>query len=128
MARSPRQLKEEALANQIEKLLSKNSQSRFTVQQISKKINVANPPAAIQRVVTKLVDAGKVVQLSEDRYKWEVQTDRASGKKKPKAEDEMMYNGIVDMTRSGAAYIIQTESVEDIYIQAKNLNGALHKD
>lgn len=128
MARSPRQLKEEALANQIEKLLSKNAQSRFTVQQISKKINVANPPAAIQRVVTKLVDAGKVVQLSEDRYKWEVESDKATGKKKLKAEDEIMYNGIVDMTRSGAAYIIQTESVEDIYIQAKNLNGALHKD
>ena len=32
------------------------------------------------------------------------------------------------MTRSGAAYIINSESVEDIYVHARNLKGALHKD
>ncbi len=128
MNRRPRQLKEDALANQIEKLLAKNGRSRFTIAQITKKINVANPPGAILRVVMKLVNAGKAVKLSEDRYKWHIDTNRTTKSKNTKSEDEIMYSGIVDMTRSGAAYIIQSESVEDIYIHAKNLNGALHKD
>lgn len=128
MNRKPRQLKEDALITQIEKLLSKNNKSHFTISQIAKKINVANPPGAILRVVTKLVNSQKVVKLSEDRYKWNLPVTQKSGKKTIASEDEIMYNGIVDMTRSGAAYIIQTENVEDIYVHAKNLNGALHKD
>ncbi|MCZ2100898.1 MAG: ribonuclease R [Chitinophagales bacterium] len=128
MNRKPRQLKEDALITQIEKLLSKNNKSHFTISQIAKKINVANPPGAILRVVTKLVNSQKVVKLSEDRYKWNLPVTQKSGKKTAASEDEIMYNGIVDMTRSGAAYIIQTENVEDIYVHAKNLNGALHKD
>ncbi len=128
MTRKPRQLKEEALSIQIEKLLSKNAQSRFTIPQIVKKINVSNPPGAIHRVVTKLVAANKVIQLSENRYKWIIPIDQKSGKRKIKGDEEILFNGVVDMTRSGAAYIIHTENVEDIYIQAKNLNSALHKD
>lgn len=126
--RKPRQLKEDALTNQIEKLLSKNSKMRFTISQIAKKINVSNPPGAIQRVVVKLVNDGKVLKLSEERFKWNVPLSNDSRNRKSKTEDEILYTGIVDMTRSGAAYITHSESVEDIYVNAKNINGALHKD
>lgn len=126
--RKPRQLKEDALTNQIEKLLSKNSKMRFTISQIAKKINVSNPPGAIQRVVIKLVNDGKVLKLSEERFKWNIPSDKDSRNRKSKTEDEILYTGIVDMTRSGAAYITHSESVEDIYVNSKNINGALHKD
>ncbi|HRO73552.1 MAG TPA: hypothetical protein PK611_07770, partial [Saprospiraceae bacterium] len=68
------------------------------------------------------------IKLSEERYKWNLTTEKKPGRKNSKTEDEILYTGIIDMTRSGAAYIIQTENVEDIYVHAKNLNGALHKD
>lgn len=127
MNRKPRQLKEAELTNQIEKLLSKNPKTRFNLSQISRKINVSNPPDSIKQSVLKLVAERKVVKLSEDRYKWEMFTnDRAPKNRKP--EDEILYTGIVDMTRSGAAYIIHSECVEDIYVHSKNLKGALHKD
>lgn len=128
MNRKPRQLKEDALTNQIEKLFAKNQKTQFTIAQISRKINVANPPGAISRVVNKLAGEGKVIKLSEERYKWNLTTEKKPGRKNSKTEDEILYTGIIDMTRSGAAYIIQTENVEDIYVHAKNLNGALHKD
>lgn len=128
MSRKPRQLKDSELSIQIERLLSKNSKTRFTALQISRKINVANPHGAILRILQKLVADKKVVKLAEDRYKWEVFADAKSRKKKNPIEEETLYTGIVDMTRSGAAYIVHSESVEDIYISAKNLKGALHKD
>lgn len=128
MIRKPRQLKESELLNQIEKLLSKNPKTRYTVTQISRKINVANPADSIQNALTKLVADKKVVQFSEDRYKWEMFPTDKIQRSNRSSEDTILYTGIVDMTRSGAAYIINSESVEDIYVHAKNLKGALHKD
>lgn len=128
MSRKPRQLKDSDLSIQIEKLLSKNSKTRFTALQISRKINVANPHGAILRILQKLVTEKKVVKLAEDRYKWEVFAGAKTKSRKKPIEEETLYTGIVDMTRSGAAYIIHSESVEDIYVSAKNLKGALHKD
>lgn len=59
MNRKPRQLKDPELMNQIEKLLSKNQKSRFTSKQISRKINVANPPASILNALKKLTSENK---------------------------------------------------------------------
>jgi len=128
MIRKPRQLKETELSVQIEKLLSKNPKTRYNVTQISRKINVANPTEAIIKVLLKLVAERKVVKLSEERYKWEIFSAENSRRPSKKSEDEILYTGIVDMTRSGAAYIINSECVEDIYVHSKNLKGALHKD
>ena len=129
MNRKPRQLKESDLRNQIEKLLSKNSKIIYNVTQISRKINVANPPDSILESIMRLVAEKKVVKLTEGRFKWERFQDQQNPKGKlRRSEDIILYTGIVDMTRSGAAYIINSESVEDIYIHARNLKGALHKD
>ena len=125
--RKPRQLKEADLRIQIEKLLFRQQKTQFNALQIARKINVANPPAAIRQVLLKLAKEDKVVQLAEDRFKWKtVETARRA--KSNQKEDEILYTGVVDMTRSGAAYIIHSESVEDIYVHARNLKGAMHKD
>ncbi|MFZ1750301.1 MAG: VacB/RNase II family 3'-5' exoribonuclease [Saprospiraceae bacterium] len=128
MSRKPRQLKEKDLQIQIEKLLTKNPKNRYNLHQISRKLNVANPPESIKKVLESLINEGKVVQLGEDRYKWEMYNQNTRSRGNGKNEDQILYSGIVDMTRSGAAYIIHSESVEDIYVHSKNLKGALHKD
>lgn len=128
MSRKPRQLKEADLKNQIEKLLSKNPRTRYNVTQISRKINVVNPPESIKQSLLKLIAETKVVKLSEDRYKWEMYKDDRNSKTSKRGEDDILYTGVVDMTRSGAAYIVNSESVEDIYVHSRNLKGALHKD
>jgi len=128
MSRKPRQLKEVDLKQQIEKLLSKNPKTRYNPLQISRKINVSNPQDSIINALNKLISDQKVVQLSPERYKWDIKTSTKSEKKPKITEDVILYSGTVDMTRSGAAYIINSESVEDIYIHSKNLKGAMHKD
>ncbi len=128
MSRKPRQLKDLDLQNQIEKLLSKNPKTRFNTIQICRKINVANPPESIKTALLKLIEAKKVIKLSEDRYKWDDLASERRPRRDQKTEDEILYLGIVDMTRSGAAYIINSECFEDIYVNARNLKGAMHKD
>jgi len=126
--RKPRQLKDADLAHQVERLLSRHPKTRFTAIQISRKINVSNPVDAIRRILQKLASEKKVAILSEDRFKWHEQRSDGKPARKPRGEDEILYTGVVDMTRSGAAYIISPESVEDIYVNARNLKGAMHKD
>ncbi|MBK9736197.1 MAG: ribonuclease R [Saprospiraceae bacterium] len=128
MSRQPRQLKAADLENQIEKLLSKSPTTRFTALQISRKINVANPVEAIEQALMKLVSTNKVAKLGDDIYKWEVFSKDRSFRANRHSDKTILYKGTVDMTRSGAAYIINSESVEDIYVHSKNLKGALHKD
>jgi exoribonuclease R len=38
------------------------------------------------------------------------------------------YLGIIDMTRSGSAYLVTDDLEDDVYISSKNLGGAMHKD
>lgn len=125
--RKPRQLKDADLRNQIERLLAKNPKTRFNIPQICRKINVANPAGAVRQCVLKMVSEDKVSQLSEDRFRWKVTEDIKTRRQKG-PEEEILYTGTVDMTRSGAAYITGSESVEDIYVHARNLKGAMHKD
>ena len=129
MQRRPRTLKPENLEQQIVKLLSKNPKSRFNLHQIYRKLNISNPADQVIKLLDALQTKGKIVKFQGDRYKWETKADELADKvKKSRKEENILYTGVVDMTRSGAAYIINTESVVDIYIHAKNLKGALHKD
>lgn len=119
--RKPRQLKSQELQNQILKLLSKNPKLTFDAVQISRKLNVANPPASIYKECQQLVSKGLAVKNNKDAF-------GLLNPKKSKPVNTDIYQGYVDMTRSGAAYITNTEAEEDIYIPSKSLGGALHKD
>jgi ribonuclease R len=121
MLRKPRQLKSEELKNQILKLLSKNSIKSFDAYQISRKINVANPPASIQEELNKLVTKGLVVKTKTGMY-------RINSTKKTSSDSKMYFQGYVDMTKSGAGYITNTDAKDDIYVAPNYISGALHKD
>ena len=119
--RKPRQLKSQELQNQILKLLYKNPRQKFDAVQIARKLNVANPTASIYKECVGLVSKGLAVKDSKEAFK-------LLNPKKSKPSSVDIYQGYVDMTRSGAAYITNTEAEEDIYIPSKALGGALHKD
>ncbi len=131
--RPPRQLKASELSNQIEKLLSKNTNTSFTSIQISRKINVANPPGAIILVLKELVNENKVLQVGIDHYKWAQKGHIPfNGSTKEKAStsklNEIELIGKVDMTRTGDAYITDTTHNDDIFVPAKYLRSAMDKD
>lgn len=69
MLRKPRQLKSEELQIQILKLLSKNASKSFDTYQISRKINVSNPPSSIQEELNKLVTKGLVIKTKTGIYR-----------------------------------------------------------
>jgi ribonuclease R len=133
--RQPRQLKSEALAQQIEKLLSKNTKSSFNSRQIARKINVANPPESIAEALKKMQLSGKVKQVGVDHFKWATKfvknTDSQKPNRKQSSGQFIEIVGSIDMTKSGDGYLIPDKDqafFHDVFIPSKKLKGALDKD
>lgn len=121
MSRKPRQLKSPELQHQIVKLLSKDPKKRFDAVQISRKLNLSNPISSIEKECLSLVTRGLLEHAKNGTYIFPSLKKHSTGTIKT-------YQGYVDMTRSGSAYITGTDAKDDIYVAAKSLMGALHKD
>ncbi len=110
------------LQEQVLKLLEKEPRRRFNPRQIAKTLGIDNNKDAVLHALGQLVEAGKASSLGDFRFKLKAQLGEQSNR------SNKMYEGYVDMTRSGAAYIESEDLEDDVFIQSKNLNTALHGD
>ncbi|GAB4249353.1 MAG: ribonuclease R [Saprospiraceae bacterium] len=111
----PKQLQQAIL-----KLFSEQPKKRFNPRQILKKLHVANNKDSIQHALEQLVEQGKLRALEDFKFK----LVRGSGVK----ERKKVYEGFVDVTRSGSAYIECEDLEDDVFVAQKNLGTALHGD
>ncbi|HRX28701.1 MAG TPA: ribonuclease R [Saprospiraceae bacterium] len=119
-------INQENLQALIKKQLAVNKTKKYTPKQLLKKLKVTNPETDIVKALDALIKKGKVVNLRDDIYKWESlgESENRRKSKLPKKQ----YVGRVDMTRSGAAYIMVDELHTDVYVPAKYTMGAMDKD
>jgi ribonuclease R len=68
--------------------------------------------------------ARRQAEKSERKTLKETSTDH----KKPKTTAPKQYEGVVDMTRTGAAYIVVDSIESDVYVAPRNMQGALNGD
>ncbi len=111
----PRQLQQAIL-----KIFSEQPRKRFNPRQILKKLHVANNKDSVQHALEQLVEQGKLQALEDFKFKLK----RGSGVKARKK----VYEGFVDVTRSGSAYIECEDLEDDVFVAQKNLGSALHGD
>lgn len=114
----------------VAKVLQGNAKKRFTPKQLKKKMKVDNSVESIHQSLQALEKEGKVYQVKDGRYKWDRNVEPSSNSTKAAAGggDETRYEGKVDMTRSGAAYVIVDELEDDIYVPAKHTATAMNGD
>lgn len=108
------------LQQEILKILEKNSRKRFNPRQIAQRIDADNNKDSVTQALQHLVEAGKVIALGDYKYKFRQQISQDKSQK--------TYEGYVDMTRSGNAYIVSDDLENDVHVSAKYLNSALHGD
>ncbi len=111
------------LQREILRLFRRQPKKRFNPRQVAKKLKVANNRDSIDHAMGKLVEEEKLVPLED--YKYKLKRDPGSGGGSRRKD---YFEGRVDMTRSGSAYIVCEGVEDDIFVAAKNLNGALHGD
>ncbi len=101
--------------------LFRRSKNPLNPKQVSRKLKVANNKDSIEHAMHRLAENNQLVEL--EQYKFKLKKSAA-----PRSTPTQTYEGVVDMTRSGAGYILVEELENDVYVAAKNMNTAQHDD
>jgi len=104
----------------------------WTPRQLIKKMKVANAKTDMTRVMDALVKQGKLASAEEGIYtsllRPKVKTEKVIEVTPVMTKGKNIHQGRVDLTRSGAAYVVVEDLDDDIYVPAKYTGGAMHKD
>ena len=108
------------LRREVFKVLKRQPKKRLNAKQIARILKIVNSKDAIQHALEVLQKEGKITAMGHAKYRYS-KTIAIRG------EGEL-YEGKVDMIRSGAAYILIEQLPDDIYVPAKLLKGAINGD
>ncbi len=118
--RKGKKLTAKELQIEIFKLFKRHPKKRFVAKQVIKKLEITNNKDAVHDAMTRLLEQGKLFSFGEGSFR----LDRMQKNDK----DRKTYQGRVDMTRTGAAFVVCEDLDQDVYVPAKYINSALHGD
>ncbi|MEM1216187.1 MAG: ribonuclease R [Bacteroidota bacterium] len=115
-----KKLRTHELQREVLRLFKRSPKKQFNPRQVVNKLKIANNKDAVQHAIEQLVQA-KALE-AKDNYKYQIRRDYQVTASSKTAE------GRVDLTRSGAAYIMVEGMEDDIYVSPKHVNTALNGD
>jgi ribonuclease R len=101
-------------------LLKGSPKKRYNPRQIAQNLSVSNTKDAIIHALQLLVTQKEIVPLEDFKFQF--------NRTRQPEKQEKGEVGIVDMTRSGAAFIKVEGKPVDVYISMRNLNTAMNGD
>ncbi|MCS6929596.1 MAG: ribonuclease R [Saprospiraceae bacterium] len=142
-----KKLTAKALQIEVLKFLLANPKKTFAPSELSELLNVANNRHSVEHALQQLMQAGSVEMRKNGRYgaaidrltSKEKRTEKppsptaredsvAKQREKSKPKQPKIIEGRIDITRSGAAYVVTDALAEDVFVAPRYLNGALHGD
>lgn len=119
----------EKLRTLVMEAFQQSRAENISARQLLKKLKVANSKPDIMRVLDSLVKQGKITLHEEGMYSSNMER-RVSNRKVEtvKPVGSKVLQGVVDLTRSGAAYVVVPDQDDDIYVPARQTGGAMHRD
>ncbi len=112
------------LRRELLKLFQRHPKKRLNPKQAARKLKIANSKDSVQAAMDKLVEDKQLHPLGDYKYKLRYQPgDGSNGSNDAKFEE-----GIVDMTRSGDAYIVCDDKENDVHVSSKYLGNAMNGD
>ena len=109
--------------------IARNKIQDWTARQLIKKLKIANDKPDVVRVLDSLVKQGKLSSAGEGVYS-SMMTPKVSREKTPdvKPVGKNVHTGVVDLTRSGSAYVIIEGMDDDVFVAPRNTVGAMNRD
>lgn len=150
-----KKLTAQQLQIEILKFLLGHPKKQFSPQQITEQLRVENNNDSAEHALRQLLEVGSVAEFSLNRFgialskltSAPVEEEEATEKpyknreernredrsrvekyKSPASKTRKVIEGRVDMTRTGAAYIVSELLDTDVYVSPKYVNGALNGD
>ena len=113
------------LKKEILRYFTNQPKKRMTAKQLIQKLKLSNNKDAVLDAMTKLAKDGKLYEIEEGRFRLDRFASSATGKIRSRRK---LHIGKVDMTRSGAAYVMIDDLEDDVYVAARHTNGAMQGD
>ncbi|MBX2845085.1 MAG: ribonuclease R [Saprospiraceae bacterium] len=121
MAKSTSPNKElKQLGKQIQKFLRSHPSKKYTRKQITKRFIQVASKDEINQVIDFLLQDARIKRTTGNRFQYQREVKEAAIVKK--------ITGEVDLAPSGVAYVISTEVNEDVRVEKKHTNKAMHGD
>ena len=121
MKNKTKKLSAKKLQKVIKRIIWENPNKQMNPKQIQKRVNSENNIDSILYALEVLVTEGLI--LPKDNYKFQ------ANKTFHVAESsDISYEGYVDMTRSGAGFVLVDELEDDIYIPKKYMGSSMNGD
>lgn len=108
------------LRSAIFRLFRRHPQKRLTAKQVIKKLKVENNKDSVADALDKLTQKSKLQEIDAGKYQLAPLNGRTAEKR--------LHEGVVDMTRTGSAYIIVDDLENDVHVPAKYVRGAMDGD
>jgi len=123
-----KKLSAKELQYQIIRLFKRQPSKRFSAKQVIKKLKIANSKDAANAALDALAEKGKAKHVGGGKFVINrASSANGNGRSRDRGDRET-HEGIVDMTRTGAAYILVEGLEGDIHVSQKYMNYALDRD
>jgi ribonuclease R len=118
------------LRSAILKMFQAHPKKAYNAKQIIEKLKINNSKDAVQDALLKLQQQNAIATYKDAKFGLGRSTPikEEIAKVEKIKSDRKIIVGTVDMTRSGAAYILTPDMDEDIFVAPKNVKNALHGD
>ena len=117
-----KKLTAQQLKKELSKFFFRHPKKRYNAKQIIKKLKIINSRDSVQHALNTLLKENQLVPVSDNKFRLN---------KAGVSQDQFpsrVFEGVVDMTRSGAAFIKVDQLEKDIFVSARRVNFALHGD
>ena len=113
------------LKKEILRLFKRQSNKRFNAKQVIKKLKIANSKDSVNYALDELAEKDELKHIGGGKFRINGKSFTSSPRR---SKDRTEHEGKVDMTRTGAAYILVDDLEEDVHVSQKYMNYALHGD
>ncbi|MBY5956528.1 ribonuclease R [Membranicola marinus] len=116
--RKPKKLTSDDLREKLKTKFFKNPSQTYNAKQIMHSESFSNNKDSVNHALNHLSNEGFLIELNENRFKFN----------KNSVKNSRIFEGKVDMTKHGSAYIISDGLESDVFVPRKRLKGALDND
>lgn len=122
-----KKISQKFLKQDITKVFIKEPKTRFNAKSIIKKLRVANSTDSVNVALAELAKEGILMFVKDGLYRLEPKAKKMFAKDRSNSKSYVVL-GKMDMTRSGAGYVVVEGQEQDIYVAAKNTMSAMSGD
>tara|TARA_B110000483_G_scaffold90953_1_gene112313 strand:- start:102 stop:2318 length:2217 start_codon:yes stop_codon:yes gene_type:complete len=113
------------LIKTLSKFFAENKRKYYNARSIISKLDLKNSKDSVQNALEYMCQDKWIVAGSDNKFTW---NNNNSMDRSHKVHPKKSFTGKVDMTRTGAGYIVSDDYDEDIFVHPKNLKGAMNND